>query len=234
MTLRQNPIIFHHKIIRMKISFCAAIGMLCLVFACSTTKITNTWTAQNQRPQPYKKILVLGLINDPDVSIRGQMEISIADRLKQLGYNATCSCDEFGPKSFENLKESEALARLGNNGIDAVLTVVLLNKTRERYYVAENIHYSPYAVYQNSFWGYYSTMHERVFAPGYYVTDTRYFWETNFYNITRLTQLLYSAQSQSFDSPSTAKLTSEYANQIVKDLLKANIIADRSPKEPDR
>lgn len=65
--------------------------------------------------------------------------------LRNLGYDATCSCDEYNPKTFENMTEEQALAKLKSSGVDAVLTVVLLDKTQERaimYRVVYNIRHT--------------------------------------------------------------------------------------------
>ena len=102
------------------------------IMACTSSKITSNWKAENIQPLNLKTILVVGLINDPDKSIRASMETVLVAHLKDLGYKAICSCDEFGPKSFDNMTEQEALNKLANSGIDAVLTILLLNKTRER------------------------------------------------------------------------------------------------------
>src|SRR5690242_941271 len=160
--------------------------------ACNTTKMTSSWKAENVQPQPYKKILVLGLINGPDRSIRENMEQNLGANLTDLGYSTICACDEYDPKAFEGLTEKEALAKLANGGVDAVLTIVLLDKTKEKHYVPGDVYYSPYAVYHNQFWGYYTTMYDRVYSKGYYVTDTKYFWETNLYSMDKAPQLLYS------------------------------------------
>lgn len=198
-----------------------------LLIACNSTRITSSWKANNIQYREYKKVLVLGLINDPDRTIREKMEEHLVGDLKDLGYNAVCSCDEYNPKAFENLKEAEALSRLRNSGIDAVLTVVLLDKEKERYYVPGRVYYSPYAIYHNRFWGYYTTMYDRVYSPGYYTTDTKYFWESNFYNLDKGPELLYSAQSQSFEPASTQSLSHEYGQLIVKDMAKNNILVNQ-------
>lgn len=205
----------------------AAIALL-LFAGCNTSKITSSWKAENIQPGEYKKILVLGLINEPDRTIREQMEEHIMGDLRDLGYDAVCSCDEFNPRAFENLTEKEALAKLSNSGIDGVLTIVLLDKQKERYYEPARINYSPYGYYHNRFWGYYNTMYGRVYAAGYYVTSTKYFWESNFYNLKNGTELLYSVQSRSFDPASTGSLSHEYGQMIVKDMVKNNILTNRN------
>jgi len=121
-----------------------------------------------------------------------------------------------------------ALARLSHSGVDAVLTIVLLDKKKGKYYVSGRVNYRPNNNYQGRFWGYYHTMYNRVYTQGYYVTNTEYFWESNFYSMDINTQLIYSAQSQSFDPPSTSSLTYEYGKMIVKDMLKSNVLIKRN------
>ncbi|MBL7740850.1 MAG: hypothetical protein JNK14_16640 [Chitinophagaceae bacterium] len=202
--------------------------MVSFLIACSSTRITSSWKADNITARQYNKILVLGLINEPDRTVREEMEQHLVGDLKDMGYTAVCSCDEFDPKAFDKMNEKEALAKLSKSGIDAVLTVVLLDKEKERYYVPGRVSYTPYSVYHRRFWGYYSTMYSRVYSPGYYVTDTRYFWESNFYDLGNGQELLYSVQSQSFDPASAKKLGDEYGQLIVKDMVKNNVLANRN------
>jgi hypothetical protein len=195
-----------------------------LIFSgCTSSRITSSWKAPDAGRKAYKKILVLGLFREADRALKEKMEEHIVGDLKNLGYEAICSCDEYSPKTFENMKEAEALQKLSGGGIDAVLTVVLLDKTRERYYVPSRVYYTPYNVYQHHWWGYYSTMHERIYEPGYYAEDTKYFWESNFYDLGSK-ELLYSAQTQSFDPASAKSLSHEYGNLIVNDMVKKNLL----------
>jgi hypothetical protein len=191
--------------------------------SCSTSYITTSWKADDAAAKQYKKILVLGLIGDPDRSIRDRMEEHLAGDLKDLGYNAVTSVSVYGPKAFENTSEGEAIKLLNNQGFDAVVTIVLLDKSKEKYYLPGKINYSPYAVQHNRFWGYYSAMNGRINSPGYYSIDTRYFWESNLFELSG-SQLTYSVQSQSFDPESAQKLGHEYGLMIVKDMVKQNVL----------
>jgi hypothetical protein len=212
----------------MKIICTAVIIALFFSAGCGpTSMITSSWKAQDIQPKKYNKIVVVGLVREEDRSMREKMEMHMVGDLKDLGYDAVCSCDEYNPKAFETLTEQQAIDKLKNSGVDAVITVVLLNKTKEKYYVPGNITYSPYAIYHNQFWGYYRTMSGRIYTEGYYVPviDTKYFWETNFYDLTA-DQLLYSAQSQSFAPASAETLGHEYGQLIVKDMVKNNLLKD--------
>ncbi len=156
------------------------------------------------------------------------MEQHLVDDLKALGYDAVCSCNEYNPKLFENMSEQQAIDKLRNAGVDAVLTIVLLNKTRERYYIPQRVQYSAFEYSQNRFWNYSRFMFDRIYSDEYYVTDTKYYWESNLYDLAG-NKLLYSAQSQSFDPNSTNKLGHEYGQVIIKDLVKKNVLTMQIP-----
>jgi len=191
--------------------------------SCSPTRIMSTWKPKNLAAKKFDKILVLGLMQAKDGDLREKMEQHLLTSLQSYGYNVICACEEYGPKSFENMTEKQAVDGLTNKGIDAVLTVVLLNKTKERYYVPGSASYSPYTMYHGQFWNYYTTMHDRVYSTGYYREDTKYFWETNLYDLSTK-ELLYSIQTGSFNPESTESLSLEYGQLIAKNVVKNKIL----------
>lgn len=196
--------------------------------ACSPGySITNSWKAKDISPVAYKKIIVLGLLREQ--AFRQKMEMHLVEDLKALGYEATCSCDEYDPKAFEGLTEAQAIDKLKKGGVDAVLTIVMLNKEKERYYVPSRVMNSPYYASHNHFYLYSHNMYDRIGRQGYFVTNTRYFWESNFYDLNA-GNLLYSAQSTSFDPSSAEELGHDYSKMITKNLVKNNLLSD--PKKP--
>ena len=196
----------------MKRIFLLSIAMLLLFSGCGvSTQLTSSWKAEETISPKLKRIVVLGLIRDNEGSLRETMEQHLVDDLKALGYDAVCSCNEYNPKLFENMSEQQAIDKLRNAGVDAVLTIVLLNKTRERYYIPQRVQYSAFEYSQNRFWNYSRFMFDRIYSDEYYVTDTN------------------SAQSQSFDPNSTNKLGHEYGQVIIKDLVKKNVLTMQIP-----
>ncbi|MBN9298496.1 MAG: hypothetical protein J0I41_15935 [Filimonas sp.] len=188
----------------------------------SSSKITNSWNAADAKNVPLKKILVLGFFNDKDRSMRARIENEVATDLKGQGYEAVTSFNEYGPKSFENMKEEQALQKLQSANFDGVLTISLLDKNKEKRYVPGTMSYAPYPYY-GRFWGYYSYYYPRVYQPGYYETSTRFFFETNLYDINS-NKLLYSAQSQSSAPSSLNALADDFSRTIVKDMKKRKVI----------
>lgn len=200
-----------------------------LLTGCSSSRITHSWKSETASSGSYDKIMVIGIIKDHDRNLREQMENHLADDLKARGYNAVSSLKEYGPKAFDNMDEEGAITKLSNSGVDAVITIVLLDKERERNYVPARVHYSPYIIYQRHFWGYYSTIYDRIYSPEYFQqVNTKYFWESNFYDL-KTKQLLYSVQTESFDPASAESLGHEYGEMIVMDMFEKKII-NHQPK----
>jgi hypothetical protein len=196
---------------------------------CSSSRITSSWKDTSRQPKNYSKILVVALSGDPDRTVREKMEQHFAGDLRDLGYTAVTASQEYGPKSFEGMNEAQAVDLLAERGIEAVVTIVLLDKEKERYYAPGYIRSTPFVIYHDHFWNYYTTMNGRIYSPGYYTTDTKYFWESNFYDLFD-SKLLYSVQSQSFTPESTNSMAHEYGQMIVQDMVKNNIIAKNVPK----
>lgn len=121
------------------------------------------------------------------------------------------------------MTETEAVNKLKASAVDAVITIVLLDKQKERSYVPGRLYYSPYGMYYNRFWGYYGTLNYRIYEQGYYVTDTEYFWESNVYDMSTQS-LIYSVQTKSFDPANSESLGHEYGKLIINDMVKNNIL----------
>ncbi|HEX6335015.1 MAG TPA: hypothetical protein VFZ78_12360 [Flavisolibacter sp.] len=216
----------------MKKFFVIMTAAFLVVPGCSTTYITSSWKSPEGAPAQFKKLMVLGIVREADRRIRENMERHMVDDLRALGYQAFSSYVEYGPKEFSGLSEEEARAKLQRTGVDGVITIVLLDKERERHYVPGRVVYSPYAYYHNRFWGYYRTIYSRVETAGYYEVSTRYFWESNFYDMTT-NRLLYSVQTQSFEPASAESLGHEYGKKIIEDMVRKGILTSLASKGKD-
>jgi len=202
----------------------AGVALILIVCGCATSKITSSWKAKDAVPHKYNKILVLGLIRTADRTIKEHMENHMVGDLRALGYQAVSSAQEYGPKAFDNMDEQAAISKIKNDGVDAIITIVMLDKEKEKSYVPGHIYYySPYSYYYNHFWGYHTAIYRRIYEPGYYVMNTRYFWESNLYEMDTQ-QLVYSVQTQSFNPSDSDNLGHEYGQLIINDMKKQKVL----------
>jgi len=192
-----------------------------------SSEITNSWVKPGGNTAPMESVLVMGIVGDGNRELRQRMETALVEQLRTTGYTARSSFAEYGPKMFDVKDEQAALQRMKDANTDAVLTVVLLDKNKERYYVPGRVQYTPYATYYNRFWGYYTTLYDRTYTPGYYATNTELFWESNLYN-AQTGELIYSVQTRSFNPNSSEDLAREYAQLIVQDMVKNNALRGRA------
>ena len=206
------------------------ISQLVFMIACQPSKITQSWTAKDAAPKKYKKVLVLGVLTDDDSEIQIKMEDHLADDLKKHGYPALAANKLLPAGTFVRGDTARAQTAIKSKGFDAVLTVVLLDKKKERYYIpgkiTDNARYNQHGWFER----YYNNVSERIYTPGYYGEETKYIWENNFYDL-QTQQMIYSARTRSFDIVSKNTLAHAYGLLLANNLVKKNILV--KPENPD-
>ena len=200
-----------------------------VLFSCQTSKITTTWTDNNVSPKKYNKILVLGVLKDNDHELESKMEKHLAGDLNDLGYSAFAASDVFPSGTFIKGDTTKAIEALNSKGFDAVLTIVLLNKEKEKQYIPGRVIHTPYAPYHDRLDLYYYTMYDRIQTEGYYESGTKIFWESNFYD-RNSKKMIYSSQTESFDLGSKENLAHYYGALLANNLVKRKVLI--KPEEP--
>jgi hypothetical protein len=194
-----------------------------LFIGCADVKLTHSWKSDSTVPNKFNKIMVVGLFTNKDRGLREQMENHLQEDLQDLGLNAVSSMKLFGPNSFEQMNEDALLSKIEVDGVDAVLTIVLLDRKKEKYYVPGRVYFSPFFSYHNRFGPYWGVMYERIYSPGYYQSRTKYFWESNVYEL-KTKQLIYSVQTESFDPDEASALAHRYGKVIINDMKQKNVL----------
>lgn len=196
---------------------------LMLMGSCSTSHISKSWKSGSSVPGKYNKILVLGLIRDEDSSLQEKMERHMSGDLWKMGYYSVSSYQQYGSGAFDGMMEEEAIHRIKRDSIDAVLTIVLLDKDVERRYFAGHPRFWPLDYYDTKFWQYYAGMSRSIYEKDFYMINSRYLWESHFYDM-KDQSLIYGVQTQSFDPENAERLAHEYGKTIVKNLVKKKVI----------
>jgi hypothetical protein len=197
--------------------------VLFFTLACADVKITHSWKTESSQQNKFNKIMVVGLFTNKDRGLREQMENHLQGDLQELGLTAVSSMKRYGPNSFEQLNEDALLSKIEDDGVDAVLTIVLLDRKKEKYYVPGRVYFSPFYSYHNRFGPYWGVMYERIYSPGYYQSRTKYFWESNIYDL-KTKQLIYSIQTESFDPDEASALAHRYGKVIINDMKQKQVL----------
>lgn len=190
--------------------------LLLLLYACGpTVKVMQSWVAPNRPNKRFSKIMVL-VLAPAKYSDAGRIgEEAMVSELKANGVNAVSAQAEYGPARFRNDSEQVAVSKMRRSGADGVIITSLLDVDKEKRYVPGTGWYPP--PYYGRFWGYYSYWYGRAYDPGYYETTSKYYFETNLYDLAT-SNLLYSVQSQTIDPPSVAAVAKDFSKQLVKDM----------------
>lgn len=197
------------------------VAVFLVIMGCSSSEvIISSWKAENVQPKRYTKIVVLAIIKEAP-RIREKMEEHFVGDLRDIGYNAATSISAFGSSTFIPVREDSVFNYIKNTGADAVVTIVLLDKTKEQRYITARMKYGPVT---DQFENYYSSMQNRVSNTGYFETDTKYFWESNFYDVATR-QLVYSADIPTF-LPSSSEIIDphQYGRLIVVDMVNKKVL----------
>jgi hypothetical protein len=207
----------------MKIATIIVLFFALVIAACTSPKKIISWKKETGTEQHYTKILVLGFMRGADNDIRENTEGLLSEYLRNGGINAVSSLELYGTKVFDRMDEDDALYQLNNNCVDAVLSIALLDKKKEKNYVPGVIHYTPYSYYYDHFWRYRNTLNHRIYEAGYYTDTNDVFIECNLYDM-KTQQLVYSVQTKSFNVSDYDSMGKIYGQLIVKDLQRKKVL----------
>lgn len=101
--------------------------------SCGPSRITTTWkpTALPFPERRIDQILIICIVGDSTSRLRSAVESQLVGELKKSGYQATSSIQLFGRGGLPHVDKEELWRRLCNQGIDAVVTVTLIDKNKE-------------------------------------------------------------------------------------------------------
>ena len=199
-----------------------------IFFGCKpATEITGSWKNSNEQAASSTIIntIVVAALTER-TNARQTVEDNLALELNQNGYKTIKSIDILPPTFTDGkIPDRKVLdEKIHQTGAQAVLTVVLLDQKTESRYQPGSYIYAPIPRfgYYRHFWGYYSNWYPAVTSPGYYREDKIYFIETNLYDATT-EQLLWSAQSQTYNPTNLGKFSKEFAKVVVAKIRKDGV-----------
>lgn len=203
----------------------------CLIIsACSTsTRITGSWKdpAVDASTGESKSVLITALSRN--IEVRTKLEDALAAKAAERNIEAVKSSDIFTPDFFQVLPDrDELISQIKQTGVDAILTVSLIDTESETRYVRGSTHYAPMPVYSwyGGFYSYINYWHPIMYDPGYYVTDKTYFLETNLYN-AETGKLVWSAQSETVNPTSIDAFAAEYPKVLLEHMVKDGLLVQQ-------
>lgn len=206
---------------------------LFLVSCGSSTSISESWTNEEKlTAKSYQSVFIVAITGN--MAAKTLIEDELAFYAEKNGTRAIKSHELF-PATFTkgNTPSREAILEIiQNSGADAIFAVSLLDEQSETRYVPGNTNYAygynPLSYsYYGSFYGYYNTMRPIAYDPGHYTTDKIYYLESNLYD-AQSGELLWSAQSKTYNPSSLESFTQDYTEALIKRLEKDGLRAPES------
>ena len=209
--------------------FFAVLVVIGLFHSCSpSSQITGSWKNPKSAVQ-YNNILVAAMTSS--VEAKSTVENDMVNSLVGKGIMVSKSLDVFPPNFGKDITKEEMMSKIRHRGSDAILTVTLVDKRTESRYLPGGYGYAPMPMYSR-FWGYYNYMYPTMYNnPGYYRQDRIYYMETNLYD-AQTENLIWSAQSETYNPKDLSGFSQELANIIANKLEKDGIIRNSKIEYP--
>ncbi len=171
--------------------------------------------------------MVWGILTEKDSTLRKQIETHLVNDLIENGYHAVSAMEVYRSKAYKKLTKKEIVDEFKETGVDAIITLVLLNRQKEELFVPPAISSNPVASFDDIN-KYYSSVFDKIYTPGYYLSSTNYYWESNLFEVKE-DKLVYSVQTKSFDPSNTEILAHENGTMIIKDMIRKKVIISKNP-----
>jgi hypothetical protein len=201
------------------------VGFIIIVLIWSScvpsSRITGSWKKPKFKGS-YSDVMITALT--PGIDARTTIENDLAAALTSRGVLVTKSMDIFPPNFSKETRKEEMMRKIRRTSSKAIITVSLLHKETKSTYVPGSYGYSPAYTYYGRFWGYYSFWYPTIVSPGYYTQDKIYYMETNVYN-AGTEELVWSAQSETYNPDNLSGFSSELANIIADKLMKDGMVS---------
>ena len=170
--------------------------------------------------------MVAGVFEQRDDSLRAALENQIVKLLSDLGYNASSSLTEFGPKGLISLNEEETYVKMCDNGINAILTFALIHdsfaKTIQK---GTGLKYTN-TVYYNRIWNYRQLQsHAKSYLGG---PEQLYKFESILFDLESL-QPVSVMQSASYNLAEARQSAITVAHNLIQTMVNERIIKKQDP-----
>ena len=196
----------------------ALCAFVCVVVAsgCTSTRLTEVWKSPDAPAKlTFDKIVVACFFAD-EVSRRAAEDELVA----RIGPDKATPSYEL--ISLGEAKDVDALkAVVDKEHFDGALVMRLVGVDKERAWVPGTA--GPPGYY-DSFYGYYSYSWGRTYDTGRYETDTIVKIETVIYSLEGGEQMIWAAQSETFNPNSVTQTVKEIANAVGKSLRREGLI----------
>lgn len=203
---------------------CILISILLMLTGCRANRTVTAWQTQHVEPVHYQHIMVVAILPDEDSIVRKNIETSFATVLSNLGYSTVTALSEFGQTGLRNMGEDETYIKVRDKGIDAVVTIALINKTRETSSLPAPAHNYRNTFYFNRIFQY----KDNLTQPGTNPNGEQYYWECLLFDLSKL-EAAIAVQTIPSAKPKQVKMGNDLARHLIRKMVKAKTLKKQRP-----
>ncbi len=202
-----------------------ALLILLLLFAlllegCSSTKITQSWTAPDAPQQRAQKILLVAVIKDPVT--RRFFEQHFSAEAKKNGVDIISSY-ELSPNATELDEKQEVLDLLKKTQVDGVLVAQLQGVHKEYKHIPSRLDWYPDGYSSLYFYEYFYQSYRAIYRPGYVGSDNFFNMQLRYFS-TANEKLLWAGNTQTKNPRSVVGTIEHIADETIDELKGAGIL----------
>jgi hypothetical protein len=168
--------------------------------------------------------MVVAILPDEDSLVRDNIETSFSTALSNLGYKTVTAVSEFGRTGLRNLDEDETYIKVRDKGIDAVVTVALVNKTRE----TSNLPVAAHNYRNNFYFNRIFQYKDNLTQPGTNTRNEQYYWECLLFDISKL-EASVSVQTVPSSKPTQLKMSNDLSRRLIRKMAKEKTLKKQKP-----
>lgn len=198
--------------------------LVLLAGSCSSNRTITAWKTQHIDASGYHRIMVVAILPDEDSLVRDNIETSFSTALSNLGYKTVTALSEFGRTGLRNLGEDETYIKVRDKGIDAVVTVALVNKTRE----TSNLPVAAHNYRNNFYFNRIFQYKENLTQPGTNIRNEQYYWECLLFDISKL-EASISVQTVPSSKPAQLKMSNDLSRRLIRKMAKEKTLKKQKP-----
>ena len=192
----------------------------CFFVSCEEGRFITSWVKASDTMYPYRKILVIAIVNDSLHPVRMQLEDRLTDGLNSYGYQAVSALRRYGPRGLSKMGEANMFLHLNDEEIDAVLAVVLVNNGRDSVLNAKRTKDFSSVYFYDRLWQY------KDIAGAFSANEpasASFMWEVLFFELPTL-EPRCNLRTNSFGPKALFSITEGIPENIIKHLANEKII----------
>jgi hypothetical protein len=170
--------------------------------------------------------MIAAVVDNNDTALRAAVENGFKASLQSTGYQTVSSLKEFGVNGLRDLGQEDTYKSLCDKGIDAVMTLALIDRTDENYTEPASSYTQPVKYYYERMWHYKEQ--QGKLSEAYYDSSKKYSWEMILFDLSTL-QPHSIIQSKVFTNGLQESLSREFWKDIIKRLTKDRYLKKRTP-----